>query len=185
MLSLRLLKTASSVSKPSAKPHGAMPKSIVAGAKKNTTSFVRFYAAEPTHNATKLKLSLQTPSESIFANHECTTVGVPGSVGEFAIAPNGSPMFAELAPGVVRIIDGTNDVKYFVSGGFVASTEDSSVNISVGECVKLDDIDVEAARKIAAASQAKMSSATSEEDKAIAQIGFDTATAMIKAFESK
>lgn len=185
MLSLRVLKTASSVSKSAAKPFGASTKLVVAGAKKNTTSFVRLYASENLHNATKLKLTLQTPSESVYVNYECTTVGVPGSVGEFAIAPNSSPMFAELAPGVVRIIDGTSDLKLFVSGGFVASHEDSTVNISVGECVALDQIDIDAARKIAAASQSKMTSASNEEDKAIAQIGFDTATAMIKAFESK
>ena len=132
-------------------------------------------------SASKVKLTMQTPQESVFVNHECTTVGIPGSVGEFAITPNSSPMFAELQSGVIRV----DDLKFFVSGGFVASHEDSSVNISVGECVKLDEIDVEAARKIAAASQAKMSSASTEEEKAIARIGFDTATNMIKAWEAK
>lgn len=185
MLSLRLVKTASLASKSSTKSVGASHKLVTASAKKAPGSFIRAYAAEATHNATKIKLTLQTPSESIYTNFECTTVGVPGSVGEFAIAPNSSPMFAELQPGVIRIIDAGNDLKYFVSGGFVASNEDSTVNISVGECVKLDDIDIEAARKIAAASQAKVASASNEEDKAIAQIGFDTATAMIKAIESK
>lgn len=185
MLSLRLLKTATAVSKPCAARVGSSTKSATPVLKKAATTFVRFYAAETQHNATKVKLTLQTPSDSIFLNHECTTVGVPGSVGEFAIAPNSSPMFAELAPGVIRVFDGSSDVKYFVSGGFVASHEDSTINISVGECVKLDDIDIEAARKIASASQNKLSSATSEEEKAIAQIGYDTATAMVKALESK
>jgi len=185
MLSVRLFKAASALSKSSVK---AVPKSrklVVSGSKKMVPSFARFYASENLHNAIKLKLTLQTPYDSVFLKHECTTVGVPGSVGEFAISPNSSPMFAELQPGVVRIIDGTTDLKYFVSGGFVASHEDSTVNISVGECVKLEDIDVDAARKIAAASQSKMSSASNEEDKAIAQIGFDTATAMVKAYEAK
>lgn len=183
MLALRLLKPAYIAAKA---PALSASKSLNKVAKVEPLSkrFARLYA-EATHNASKLKLNLHTPIGVVFANHECTTVGVPGSVGEFAISPNSSPVFAELAPGVIRVIDGSAEVKYFVSGGFVASQENSAVHISVGECVRLDDIDLEAARKIAAASQAKMSSAASEQDKAIAQIGFDTATAMIKACESK
>lgn len=184
MLSLRLLKPATIAAKTAVyKAPKSYKKAVkVPGLRK---SFLRHYADAAAHNATKLKLSLNTPVSPVFVNHECTTVGVPGSVGEFAISPNGSPMFAELQPGVIRVIDGANEVKYFVSGGFVASNEESQVNISVGECVRLDDIDVDAARKIANASQAKMSSAANEQDRAIAQIGFDTATAMIKAWESK
>jgi F-type H+-transporting ATPase subunit delta len=185
MLSLRLVKSSYALAKTSSQVAPKARKLVISRSAKAPQSFARFYASDNLHNATKLKLTLQTPSESIYLNHECTTVGVPGSVGEFAIAPNSSPAFAELAPGVVRVIDGTTDLKYFVSGGFVASHEDSTVNISVGECIKLDDIDIDAARKIASASQARMTSASSEEDKAIAQIGFDTATAMIKAYESK
>lgn len=185
MLSLRLIKTATAVSKPSAKSAAAPHKLVAASAKKTHATFIRSYATETAHNATKLKLTLQTPAESIYQNHECTMVGIPGSVGEFALTPNSSPMFAELQPGVVRIFDASSDLKYFVSGGFIASHEDSTVNISVGECVKLDDIDVDAARKIAAASQAKAASASNDEERAIAQIGFDTATAILKAFESK
>lgn len=184
MFSLRLFKPASVLAKTPAKSAPKSRKLVIARAPK-LNSFARLYASEAQHNATKLKLTLQTPSESIHLNYECTTVGVPGSVGEFAVAPNGAPIFAELAPGIIRVIDGTNETKYITSGGFFASDVDSNVSISVGECIKMEDIDIDAARKIAASSQAKMTSASTEEAKAIAQIGFDTASAIIKAYEAK
>jgi F0F1-type ATP synthase epsilon subunit len=185
MLTLRLLKAASGVAKQNVKSVPKQRSPVAKVAKKSVPSFVRLYASDAAVNAAKLKLTLQTPSSSVFLNHECTSVAVPGSVGEFTLSPNSSPAFAELGPGVVRVIEGTSDLKYFVSGGYIASHDDSTVNISVGECVSLQDIDIEAARRIAAASQSKMASATNAEDKAIAQIGFDTATAMVKAYEAK
>ena len=181
MLALRLVKNISGVAKRVPKSEVRARKLVRAGAKTRVSNLARLYSTGGFVSATKVKVTLQTPQESIFSNHECTTVGVPGSVGDFAISPNSAPMFAELASGVVRV----DDSKFFVSGGFIASHEDSTVNISVGECVRLEDIDIDAARKIAAASQAKMTSAGSDEEKAIARIGFDTATNMIKAWESK
>lgn len=158
--------------------------------KKITVSWnKRFYSKEPVpfnKDATKVRLSIQTSERPIISNLEVDTVGIPGSNGDLVVGPKSVPTLTELRPGVIRIkSEGQDDIQYFTSGGFAVGLEDSSLQMSLGECVALEDLDLETARSIVSKWQGIVSSTTDETAKAMAQITYDTASALVKALESK
>lgn len=73
---------------------------------------------------------------------------LPAVSGDFGIMPGHVPTIAQLRPGVVQVhkeLDKEVE-KYFVSGGFAVAHADSSVEITVVEAAKLDDLDKNAVK---------------------------------------
>ena len=68
-----------------------------------------------------------------------------------------------------------------VSGGFAVMNPDSSLNINAVEAVPVDQLDVDAARRALADAQKRAERATSEKDKAAAEIEVAVYTAVIAA----
>lgn len=68
---------------------------------------------------------------------------IPAVSGDFGVMPGHVPTVAELRPGVVSIhtVLDKEIVKYFVSGGFAVAHADSSVEVTVVEACKLEDLD--------------------------------------------
>eukprot|EP00275_Glaucocystis_incrassata_P000508 EC119548.1.p2 GENE.EC119548.1~~EC119548.1.p2 ORF type:complete len:100 (+),score=24.49 EC119548.1:231-530(+) len=97
---------------------------------------------------------------------------VPGFDGVFGILANHVPTVSQLRPGVVSIQDGTATEKYFVSSGFALIHKDRTDILAV-EAVKLDDIDTEAVKKGIAEYTSAAAAATTDLEKAKAQIGVD------------
>ena len=68
---------------------------------------------------------------------------IPAVSGDFGVMPGHVPTVAELRPGVVQVhkeLDKEVE-KYFVSGGFAVAHADSSVEVTVVEAAKLEDLD--------------------------------------------
>lgn len=147
-------------------------------------------SATPTQ-AEKLRVEFACPANIILStkNNEVDMVVVPGSQGDFGIMANHAPTVAQLKPGLLSIHNKTekDDVvtKYVISGGFAVVNEESLCSITVGEAVSVDEIDEEAARKGLADYEAAMNNAKNDEEKALAQIGFEMHDIMVKAIESK
>ena len=90
------------------------------------------------------------------------------------------PTIAILVPGVVAIHTESGDVhKYFVSSGTATIHADASVQILAEEICEASDIDVTAARAGLEAAQLKLTAASLESDKALAQIEVDVYQSMI------
>lgn len=105
---------------------------------------------------------------------------VPASSGVMGILPRHAPTVAQLRPGVVEVhTDGTKE-KYFVSSGF-AFVHKERTDVCVVAAAPLADLDATAVAKGVTDAQAAMASATTDMDKAEAQIGLDTYTAMRSA----
>ena len=102
--------------------------------------------------------------------------------GHFGILPHHVPTIAILVPGTISITNEAGDVaKYFVSSGTATIHADSSVQILAEEICAVADIDDGAVRAGLEAAQGKLSSASSEADKAAAQIEIDVYQSMISA----
>ena len=73
---------------------------------------------------------------------------IPAVSGDFGVMPGHVPTVAQLRPGIVAIHSELDkDVtKYFVSGGFAVAHEDSTVDITVVEAAKLEDLDPSAVK---------------------------------------
>ena len=92
---------------------------------------------------------------------------------------------AELKPGLVEIHftkDDKEPAKYFVSGGFALTHENSTTDIAAVEACKLEDLDEVAAKaQLAEAKGALSSAAEGSADEAKAQIAIDVNTAICRA----
>ena len=108
--------------------------------------------------------------------------GVMGILGEHA------PTIAQLRPGVVTVHG--NDIadvthKYFISGGFAEIKADSTANVQAVEAVKFEDLDGAQARKQLDEANAALQKASTDADKALAQIQIEVSEAVLQALEAK
>jgi len=113
-------------------------------------------------------------------------VTLPGVVGEFGITAGHTPIVAELKSGLVKLFNNQGDAEaveqYFVSGGFAALHQNNSADVTVVECVKLADLDPEAARKGRSDAKTRMDAATPDSlERAEAQINYEVYSAMCSA----
>jgi len=134
-----------------------------------------------------LHLRFGTPSETLVAKpvHMVTLPAVTGVMGVLA---DHAPTIAQLKPGVVTVHG--NDVadvthRLFVSGGFACIKADSTAEVTAVEAVKVEDLDPVLVRKGLDDATAALSKASSEREKAEAQIVIDVSEAMLQAIEAK
>ena len=71
--------------------------------------------------ADKLNFSLVSPEAELFSG-EVDQVDIPGTEGDLGILPNHSPVMAAIRTGLITVTLGTEEVQYFVQGGFADVT---------------------------------------------------------------
>jgi len=128
----------------------------------------------------QLRLTFASPQQVFFNNQAVNLVQVPGVAGEFGVVAQHIPTIAELAPGVVTVTT-DKEQKWFVSGGFAFVREDSHVSVNVVEAFPLDQLSPEAAKEGLKNSTETLARASSEEDKAKAQIEVELYSALVGA----
>jgi ATP synthase F1 epsilon subunit len=151
----------------------------IVGRRRFATETATNKAGETDRKATKVKLAFATPYEVVKVG-EVDSVVIPGASGVFTASANSAATISQMQPGLLRIKDGQTETKYIVSGGFAIVRRDSSVAVSAAEAVALEDVDVEAAKAYMTQAQAKMNSASNEQEKAIARIQFETAQQIVR-----
>ncbi|KAB5564173.1 hypothetical protein DKX38_004227 [Salix brachista] len=112
---------------------------------------------------------------------EVDMVIIPATTGQMGVLPGHVPTIAELKPGVLSVHEGNDVKKYFLSSGFVFVHANSVADIVVVEAVPVDRIDQNLVQKGLADFTQKLSSATTELEKAEAQIGIDVHSALNSA----
>lgn len=106
---------------------------------------------------------------------------VPATTGQMGILPGHVPTIAELKPGLMSVHEGNDVKKYFVSSGFAFVHANSYADIVAVEAVPLDQIDSNQVQKGLAEFTQKLSSASTDLEKAEAQIGVDVHSALNSA----
>ena len=86
-----------------------------------------------------IKISIVSSSEEIYSG-EATMVFATGSLGELGIAPGHTPLLTGLAPGPVRVQNGSNEETFFCSGGFV-EVQPNIVTILSDTAERADSLD--------------------------------------------
>lgn len=102
---------------------------------------------------------------------------VPAASGLMGILPSHAPTVAQLRPGVVEVHDGNDKESFFVSSGFAFVHKDRT-DVCAIEAVKLEDLDVEVVKQGLVDSEAAVSKAKDDVERAEAQIGVDVYMAM-------
>eukprot|EP00052_Salpingoeca_macrocollata_P034390 m.11340 g.11340 ORF g.11340 m.11340 type:complete len:164 (-) comp6392_c0_seq1:31-522(-) len=143
---------------------------------------VRSYADAP--EAGKLVLTFLAPHKTFYAQQVVAQVNVPSTSGDFGILQDHVPALAVLKPGVVSVFEAADNKKdFFVSSGTITVNQDSSVQIVAEEACPVDHLDLAAARSGLEKYTAQASSAASDADKALAEVGVEVHTAMVRALE--
>jgi F-type H+-transporting ATPase subunit epsilon len=94
-----------------------------------------------------LTCDIVTPERQLYSS-EAAFVVAPGSDGELGIMPMHVPLVSTLGAGEVRVtLPGENSVDCFViSGGYLQVQADDRVIVLADRAMKVDDIDIDAAR---------------------------------------
>lgn len=103
---------------------------------------------------------------------------VPATTGHIGVLPGHVATIAELSPGVLSVHEGNKITQYFLSGGFTFIHANSVMDIIAIEATPLDQIDASLVQKALAEFQQKLGSASTEEEKAEAQIGVEVHSAL-------
>ena len=127
----------------------------------------------------KMSLSLTAPHAAICFKEAVDSVILPGASGQYGVTAGHSPLVEELKPGVVTIMRSATSApeKYFISGGF-AFTDSEKTDVSVTECIKLEDLDPEKVKAEFAKATAALTAAASEDAKNEATLAADASKAM-------
>lgn len=103
---------------------------------------------------------------------------IPATTGQMGVLPGHVATIAELKPGVLSVHEGNDVTKYFVSGGFAFVHANSFADIVAVEAVPLDQIDPNLVQKGLTEFTQKLNTASTDEEKAEAQIGVDVHSAL-------
>lgn len=103
---------------------------------------------------------------------------IPATTGLMGVLPGHVSTIAELKPGVLSVHEGNDVIKYFVSSGFAFIHANSFTDIIAVEAVPLDKIDANQVQKGLAEFTQKLNSATTDLEKAEAQIGVEVHSAL-------
>lgn len=106
---------------------------------------------------------------------------MPATTGQMGVLPGHVATIAELKPGILSVHEGNEVTKYFVSGGFAFIHANSFADIVAVEAVPIDRIDPALVQKGLAEFTQKVSSASTDLEKAEAQIGVEVHSALNSA----
>lgn len=88
--------------------------------------------------ADKLHFNLVSPERQLMSE-DVDQVDVPGTEGIFGVLPKHAPFMSTVAPGVVRVLNGGQERRIFVRGGF-ADVTPSGLTILAEEAVFVADL---------------------------------------------
>jgi F-type H+-transporting ATPase subunit epsilon len=89
--------------------------------------------------AGKLHFNLVSPEKELISA-DVDQVDIPSTEGWIGVLPNHSPLMTTLAPGMVRILDGSNEKRVFVRGGF-AEISPAGLTVLAEEAIASEDLD--------------------------------------------
>lgn len=132
--------------------------------------------------ADEMSFTFAAGNQVYYVGANVKQVDVPSFSGSFGIMPNHVPTLAVLKPGVVSVFeaDGTKK-EIFVSSGTVTINDDSSVQVLAEEACLLADLDKNACQDVLNKAQSQLASATTDKEKAEAEIAIEVGQELVRA----
>ncbi|KMT11731.1 hypothetical protein BVRB_5g105670 [Beta vulgaris subsp. vulgaris] len=145
---------------------------------KTPSSYMKPRPPTPSTIPSKLKINVALPYSSMLSSKEVDMIIVPATTGQMGVLPGHVATIAELKPGIMSVHEGNDVTKYFISSGFAFIHQNSVADIVAIEAVPIEQIDPAAVQKGLAEFNQKLSSASTDLEKAEAQIGVDLHSAL-------
>ncbi|KAF5946485.1 hypothetical protein HYC85_016713 [Camellia sinensis] len=148
---------------------------------KTPMAFMTPRPSTPSSIPSKLSVNFVLPYSSELSTKEVDMVIIPASTGQMGVLPGHVATITELKSGILSVHEGNEVTKYFVSSGFAFIHANSYADIIAVEAVPIDQIDPSLVQKGLAEFTQKLNSATTDLEKAEAQIGVDVHSALNSA----
>uniref|UniRef100_A0A2P2Q8Z3 ATP synthase F1 complex delta/epsilon subunit N-terminal domain-containing protein n=1 Tax=Rhizophora mucronata TaxID=61149 RepID=A0A2P2Q8Z3_RHIMU len=145
---------------------------------KTPLSFMKPRPPPPSSIPPKLTVNFVLPCASELSAKEVDMLIIPATAGQMGVLPGHLSTIAELRPGVLSVHEGNEVRKYFISSGFAFIHANSVADVVTVEAVPLDRIDGSLVQKGLAEFSQKLSLASTDMEKAEAQIGVDVHSAL-------
>jgi len=124
--------------------------------------------------AEKLHFELVCP-ERLLMSADADMVTVPGSEGVFGVMAGHAPFMTSVSPGVIDVLDGREETRLFVRGGF-AEVNATGLTVLAEHAVPLDELDAAALDQEVQNAQEDVDDAANDAARARAQIKLDQLT---------
>ena len=128
-----------------------------------------------------IKISIVSSSEEIYSG-EASMVYATGSLGELGIAPGHTPLLTGLAPGPVRVQNGSEEEAFFCSGGFLEIQPDL-VTVLSDTAERADNLDESEVLKAKEAAEQNLANQDATLDYAKAASQLAEAVARLKTIQ--
>eukprot|EP00249_Psilotum_nudum_P027175 c34558_g1_i1 orf=607-1236(-) len=148
------------------------------------SSFMKHRPPVPGTIPSKVTLNFVLPYDIMIEAKEVDMVIVPATTGQMGVLPGHVPTIAELKPGILSVHEGSEVTKYFVSSGFAFIHANSFADIIAVEASPLDHFDSEEVTKGLSEYTQKLNTASTELEKAEAQIGVEVHSALSLALSA-
>ena len=99
-------------------------------------------------------------------------VDIPASEGWLGVLANHSPFMTTLAPGMLRIVNGGEEKRVFVRGGF-AEVNPAGLTILAEEATPAEELDAAAIAERIKNAQEDVADAETDEKRQLAQVNLD------------
>ncbi|XP_021765733.1 ATP synthase subunit delta', mitochondrial-like [Chenopodium quinoa] len=143
-----------------------------------SSSYMKLRPPTPSTIPSKLTINLALPYSTSLSTKEVDMIIVPATTGQMGVLPGHVATIAELKPGVMSVHEGNDVSKYFISSGFAFIHANSYADIIAVEAVPVEQIDLAAVQKGLAEFTQKLNSASTDLEKAEAQVGVDVHSAL-------
>ncbi len=122
--------------------------------------------------ADKLNFTLVSPERELMSR-DVDQVDIPGSEGWMGVLANHSPLMTTLAPGMVRIRDGSDEKRIFVRGGF-AEISPTGLTVLAEEAMPAEELNAEKIAQAIKNAEEDVADAETDEKKLAAQQALDS-----------
>merc|ERR1712018_246392 len=131
-----------------------------------------------------MAFTFASSAESFYDKASVKQIDLATFSGNIGILPEHVPLLAVLKPGVIEVIE-ENDVRkaFFASSGTVTINDDSSVQILCEEACPVENLDSAAAKEGLSKAHASVAAASTDAERAEAQIAVEAFEALAKAAE--
>jgi F-type H+-transporting ATPase subunit epsilon len=134
--------------------------------------------------AEKIQFDLVSP-ERLLLSREVDMIIVPGTEGDLGVLPGHAPVISTLRPGVVEVVEESQDKRrIFVAGGFAEITPDRCI-ILAEEAVALADIERGAAEQELRLAQQDLADSADDAERQAAEKAVQRAQAILDALDTR
>ena len=117
--------------------------------------------------ADTLTFELVSPAAKL-ASTEAEAVTIPGMEGDLTAMANHAPFLTTLRPGWVVVRDGSNETRYFVTGGF-AEISDNTVSVLAEQATEDSAVDQDLLSRLVSEAEQALADASDDRRQAAQQ----------------